>query len=505
MNKKLKAWLSVVCIATMVTSLAACSTKTKTNSAKVTDANKPVKVKLLTSDGSQPVPKGGFANSPEHKYILDKTGIDLDIEFIAHGQYNDLLKMKLAGDDLPDVFMDFGVGNTFVANGQATDLTEVINKFAPDMKKNMTEGTFKSVTMSGKLVGIPSAPWANTGSVMYLRKDWMDKLNLKVPTTSDELLNVLRAFRDGDPNKNGKKDEIPFTMRENASWGENVYGMWGVNSNSMRVVDGQLLPGVLIPNVKEGLGFYRTMYAEKLLDQEFLLNKRDQWTQKITAGLVGAWNHVPELGTDWQDKLNKAIPDEKPQVIAIPTPKGTGWTGERGFQISEAGSAWIVPKKSKNAEAVVKLANWLTTDEGYKFAALGIAGDTYTEEGANIKYDAEKDKANSWRPFTFKLLKFNEKVDGASMTKEMLALRRDIYAVSDKEGIPAPGPIGALKTSSAWNDLRGPKWAAIAAEIITGKKSVDEYDKWANEMKNGIAKPVVDELNQLYKASQEKK
>lgn len=499
MNKKAKKLISSVCTVIMLTTLTACSGKEKPKEVTNKNNNQPVKVKLLVSDGSQPIPDGGFASSPDHKYILDKVGIDLNIDFLAHGQYDDLLRLKLASQDSMDAFMDWGVGSTFVANNQATDLTQAINKYGTEIKKVMTKATMESVTNKGKVLGIPSAPWSNTGSVMYIRKDWLDNLNIKVPKTSEELLTVLRSFRDNDPNKNGKKDEIPLTLRENVSWGENIYGMWGTNSNGISEWKGEMLPGCLIPNIKQGLGFFRTAYSEKLLDQDFLLNKRDQWTQKIISGQVGVWCHVPELASDWQDKLMKSIPNEKPEVIAIPTPKGTGWDGPTGFYKSTAGSVWVVPKESKNAEAVVKLANWLVSDEGYKYAALGVPGQTYTEVDGKITYDKEKDKANTWRPFVFKLLKFKENVDGVSMTKESLEVQKAAFKVSLNEGL-APNPqMEPLKDSGLYNDLRGPKWAQIASEIIVGKKSLDDYDKWAEEIKKGPAKSVIDELAEQYK------
>jgi len=44
----------------------------------------------------------------------------------------------------------------------------------------------------------------------HINTEWLKKLNLKAPTTIDELYDVLVAFKNGDPNGNGKKDEIPL-------------------------------------------------------------------------------------------------------------------------------------------------------------------------------------------------------------------------------------------------------------------------------------------------------
>lgn len=44
----------------------------------------------------------------------------------------------------------------------------------------------------------------------YINQDWLDKLGLPMPTDIDSFYNTLIAFRDKDPNGNGKKDEVPL-------------------------------------------------------------------------------------------------------------------------------------------------------------------------------------------------------------------------------------------------------------------------------------------------------
>ena len=46
-----------------------------------------------------------------------------------------------------------------------------------------------------------------------IRQDWLDKLGLETPTTTDELYEVLKAFRTEDPNGNGVQDETPLMTR----------------------------------------------------------------------------------------------------------------------------------------------------------------------------------------------------------------------------------------------------------------------------------------------------
>ncbi len=52
---------------------------------------------------------------------------------------------------------------------------------------------------------------------MWIYKPWLDKLGLKMPTTTDEFYEVLKAFKTKDPNGNGKADEIPLSGSIQAS------------------------------------------------------------------------------------------------------------------------------------------------------------------------------------------------------------------------------------------------------------------------------------------------
>ena len=57
-------------------------------------------------------------------------------------------------------------------------------------------------------IRIPTHTWIN--------KAWLDKLGLDMPTNTEELKEVLIAFRDEDPNGNGIADEIPFAFETTA-------------------------------------------------------------------------------------------------------------------------------------------------------------------------------------------------------------------------------------------------------------------------------------------------
>src|SRR5690606_23750198 len=120
---------------------------------------------------------------------------------------------------------------------------------------------------------------------LYIREDWLQKLGLDYPTTSDEYLDVLRAFRDNDLNGNGQNDEIPFSTRQGFNWVmDPIFGMWGLVPYHGFESDGEIVPGFAHPRFVEPLKFLQTMYNEGLLDSEFLTNSSSIWAQKFESG-----------------------------------------------------------------------------------------------------------------------------------------------------------------------------------------------------------------------------
>ena len=65
---------------------------------------------------------------------------------------------------------------------------------------------------SGKVVALPSINPLSMQNAMWINQTWLDTLKLDAPTDWASLVDVLQAFKDSDPNKNGKQDEIPLSF-----------------------------------------------------------------------------------------------------------------------------------------------------------------------------------------------------------------------------------------------------------------------------------------------------
>lgn len=476
------------------------------NVGKASESPEPAKVSMLISDHSQPVPGGNPMNDPTIKYLGEKTNTILDIEFLPHGDYMNTLLVKYSGGSLPDIIQEWGVSGTLHKNGKLLPLNDLIDQYGPNLKKNIPQESWDAVTINGKIYGIPQTPNGNTatGRVIYVRKDWMDKAGItKLPATPDEYLDMLRAFKTGDPNGNNKQDEIPFAAREDFTWIENIFGMFGVSYRNWIEQDGKLVPAFTTDQFKKAIAYMAVMYKEGLLDSEFLINKPNVWQQKIQNDMVGSWNHV--TGYDWQTKLNESISDKKPVVMAIPTPRDPEWDGEVGFVQTPAVKVFNITTEAENPEAIIKMFDWLASEEGQAFVVLGLEGDTYTVENGVYTYQKEKD-ANSnsgkWREPLLSIVSYNRDLMQAKLQDEAtVKFFEETYAVAAKEGIKNHLiGVPTLDTWKAYPDLlgSGSMWKEMAAKIILGEQPIDTFDEFVKNWAAQGGDEIIEETNQWY-------
>lgn len=518
MRKKWSKWVVVLSAAGLTASLSACSsggTSTDaspagtSSAAPAASASAPVKGKfrMFASDFTNQYPATASMQIPAIKYMGEKTNTDIDLVFIPHGQYADQVRIKFASGDIPDVYQTWSIAEAEpVQNGLALELNDLLDKYGPHLKANIPKSSWDAVTINGKIVAIPAPPLYNAPAerVLYVRKDWMDKLGLQAPKTSDELLAVLRAFKEKDPNGNGKADEIPFSAREKFTWLDNLFGMWGVNPTAFTLYNNEVIPGFVHPNAKKALEFVRTLYAEKLIDSEFMTNTSTIWKQKILSDRVGMFNHNQSTGGTWYKDLRDSLKDNpKADLMAIPTPVGTGYSGPVGRVEQPVAKSFVLFKQSKNAEAVIKFFDWLATDEGNFYAAFGAEGQALVRQGNDLVYYAEKEKdfQEGWRNAIFDIVELDSVNSKIKRDEAIYAHEKQGVEVSLKEGIPNPlaaMPVPQSLLSQSDLNWNGSLFQEAAAKIVAGDKPMDYFDEFVATWKKQGGDKVIKEATEWY-------
>lgn len=241
------------------------------------------------------------------RQIKEALNVDVDHQFAASGQnLRQRISLAIASNDLPDAMVVNAVElRQLVEAGQIADLTEVYEQYASPEIKTIIENTngaaLEAVTFDGKIMALPGVQ-ANADGIhlLWIRQDWLDKLNLEPPTTMAELEAVARAFVEDDPDGNGQRDTIGITGPESggklyANFLEsknNLYGFDAIFSAHdsfpgywLEGEDGSPVYGSILPETREALASLRDLYSKGLIDPE--MGVRNKADEPIIAGKSG--------------------------------------------------------------------------------------------------------------------------------------------------------------------------------------------------------------------------
>ena len=171
-------------------------------------------------------PKAPLAPNYDEMELIQRleaeTNVQIIWENIPEADYQTAKNLILASGDLPDAFYkaDF-TDYDLITYGQAgliIPLEDLIEEYAPNVKalfEQRPELRSMVTAPDGHIYSLPRAEemgLVSTPFFLSINTTWLERLGLEMPETLEEFANVLRAFRDQDPNGNGIQDEIPFSF-----------------------------------------------------------------------------------------------------------------------------------------------------------------------------------------------------------------------------------------------------------------------------------------------------
>jgi ABC-type sugar transport system, periplasmic component len=339
-----------------------------------------VELRVLTFDNWY-APKNYNQNLPVWQEIEKRTNVKVKWELTPNSQLKDLINTVFAsGQDLPDIIFGwFDFKKEFNA-GLTLDLTKLIEDNAPNIKKlfaDMPSVKGLLTESDGKIIRLSQVCMTDDMQPALLyRQDWLEKLGKNPPTTLDEMEDVLKAIKDGDPNGNGQKDEIPFIFK-GLDW------LW-LPAASFNCYpdfsDGEFYPnkdGVVEfvstqDSFKAYLQFLNKLYKEGLLSQEFATipnEKIDSLRNNNQIGMTPNW--ISNV-----DTYNKQMPDAKWNACVPPAgPYGAAHIQRR---VPLSGSC-VLTKDCKDPVLAIKWLDYIwASPDGITLNNFGVEGLSYT-------------------------------------------------------------------------------------------------------------------------------
>lgn len=206
----------------------------------------------------------------------EKTGVHF-----GYRQYTDASEwarakanMK-AGGELSDVLFKAALTASecmeMLDSGTLIDLKPYLQENCPNLWALLSENPeyLAAITLpDGRIAALPYITTLPLENYIWINKAWLDTLHLDMPTTADELVKVLTAFRDRDPNRNGRKDEIPlgFMGPFDLKFLAHAFGLIA-NDYNVFAQDGQARFMPLEENYRLFVTWCRDLYQAGLLDK----------------------------------------------------------------------------------------------------------------------------------------------------------------------------------------------------------------------------------------------
>jgi len=214
---------------------------------------------------------------------------------------------------------------------------------------------------------------------IFMRKDWLDKLGLPLPTTTEEFYQALKAFKEKDPGGVGKQNVVPYIMNTEVHWGTHTIGraFFDVNASTKDIwVNIAADRFVTVPGYKEAVRFMNKLYNEGLVDPGFAVYKSEADEHNvIKAGFAGAFDDVWDRVFRDGDNINTYLGQNVPGAEFVAVNALTSSDGKiHKMSYDAAGLNVFVPASCKNPEAAVRYINWISRYENYHFLQIGKEG-----------------------------------------------------------------------------------------------------------------------------------
>jgi len=328
------------------------------------------------------------------KMIEKDMNIDLEFMLLPSNANDAKTKFSLlvsSGSELPDVLnMPLGklVALDYANKGIFVKLTDYCND--PALAKNFLampkedrEYVYQNLKLADghiySLFSYTPFEWNEARNRFWINKDWLQKVNMKVPTTTDEFYFVLKAFTQNDLNGNGKKDEIGVVGAKEG-WGNrpfdfliNAFLYADANRSFFSVNNGKIVASFVQPEWKKGLEYMNKLCKENLLSP---LSFTQDYTQlKALINVQGGMAGVVASGSF--STFGPEISDSMILMAPLTGPDGVSFTA---YTPSLPNDYWYITKDCENPKQAFEIGDYMLSEICFKTNRFGEKGVDWTDD-----------------------------------------------------------------------------------------------------------------------------
>lgn len=331
---------------------------------------------------------------------LKERKLELEYEFVVPEQYATVIQTRMAAAvNLPDIVnispLDDTTALSLGSNGTIIDINGAIDSYSDGTIKQKYEG---NLSFSKRLTTAPDGKryWfataiagnniiLNNGKSVpnleiigsAIRKDWLDKLGLPIPSTVEEWKSALKAFRDNDMNGNGVKDEVllfdPYSysfFTGIAQWFGLVPDIIALDTSSNKVVSPWYQEGV-----KDYFKLMNDLAKEGIFDVSLVGATDEVGNQRIAENKISGLRSYSIAS--WFEDLVKGVENAEYAIL----PPLTAKKGITPFMLCDAADLsfdkFAITKNCKDVKGAIKLFDYVFSDDFSRLSFSGVEGEDY--------------------------------------------------------------------------------------------------------------------------------
>jgi putative aldouronate transport system substrate-binding protein len=443
-----------------------------------------------------------LSNSLFMKEMEKRTNVKWELSLASEAEIVEKLGLSFNSGEYYDVYIKSGISmidaNKFAQQGIIIPLNTLIDQYMPNLKKLLDErNLWKDITSGdGSIYALPQIndPGVAAPSV-FINGVWLDAVGKNFPATVDEYLDVLRAFRDNDPNKNGEKDEFPLYLPAGGVDIMMPYFGIAMDWNTMSMYN---IPGSEITYVptsdqfRNFLNIMHTMYDEKLINQDCFTASWDELNAmgatKDVLGGFPSWGAYLHVGSEKDENYPMLMPL---MGKTFPVSNGLFYGG------------LVITDKCTKPEVIAAWADYLYTEEGGRLAWMGVEGETYTiDEKGTYHWNTDGKYGTDITSIRNTQGLFGNKpvpVKSPLLFNEGQANLEELFLYKEREKIKAYGADyfpalswtdDEIKEKSTLLASINPYFQQYEAKVITGELDLNtSWDEYLQTMDNmGLAR-----------------
>jgi putative aldouronate transport system substrate-binding protein len=443
--------------------------------------------------------------------IQERTNTKITYTMVPSAGFMDKASALLASSTLPDMvyFMwQSVVPAAWIDQGAVIALNDLLDEHAPNIKDIYDQDHILPYIRhaDGNIYSVNNYISFPYSTSVMIRQDWLTKLSLKAPNTVAEWVDVLKSFRDNDPNGTGQNDTIPW-IGTNNQW----FFAYGITGLYVPAGDNLVLR-YKHPNYQAALANLTMLYQEKLIDPEYITRRGNNTAndELLVTSKAGAVERTGNEATRLTNMLRETVPAGVLGFIEPIQGPGGRWIQGR----APIGTAGAITIQAKEPEKLIQYLNWLWSEEGILLTNFG-------EEGVHHKivdgkpvllspYDAGYDEARkagmvaNWTPLYWSGVSFITRAMSGKTESTMSEVERlafDCYTRNvDFAFYALPGAITATASAKAYQtDVLEPL-ADMEEQVIMGKATYADLMAMVTKLDKELQQ-ILSEVNAAYKAA----